>query len=982
MTKKTKKQRSALFSGASIFAAAAAALTATPAVAQDTDDDEAIVVTGTRIPRANLVAPTAVTTVDSQAIEYSGQSNIADVLRGVPSFGVSGLSSSNSNFLTSGGGINTLELRNLGEDRTLVLMNGRRFVSGLAGSAAVDINNIPTDLVERVEVITGGASAIYGSDALAGVVNFIMKDDFEGLATSYQYGQSEEGDDIEHRIVLVGGGNFDQNRGNAVMSVTYSQNDGVLSRDRANTAVDDGALCAFVTGDPDDCQTSLTPVFSSFSEYGRFFIASTGASFTIDPGVGPDGTVVPWSTATYGFNRQHFRRYTVPTERFLLTGNVNYDLNSNLRAFMETSFSHTETQTELEPYPHSNSDLSIGGISIDNPFVPDDLYTAVTTAMCDTDDDDIPDALCGDTEIPYFRRTTELGQRGAIARRNMYRIVFGLEGDIGDNLSWNAYYNFGRSEDNQQGGGQINVANMREALNAVDLNTDADNDPTTNPQDVVCVNPAAVAEGCVPINLFGIGSISPDAAAYVRAPTQRQQLTQQESIGATIGGDLFQMPAGAAMFSVGAEWRRERAEDVPDALTQTGQNAGNKEMPTYGGYNVGEVFGEVEVPLLSDAPLAHDLSVGAAYRWSDYNTVGETEAYTGRVSWSPTEALRFRAQYARAVRAPNIGELFAPGGENFAPVADPCNGVTAVSVGNIDDNCRSIPEIAARIADQGSFTLTQTEIQGTGGFTGAGNPNLQPETSDSFNVGLVFDNDTWIGPLTLSIDYFDIEIENQITTVGRQQALDLCFDVPPGDFNLASQFCSAIVRDADGPAFQLGEITEVNSGFVNEGVLTTSGVDVAVQWLVPLNEWIASAGDLSLRANYTRTLEFEQIEYGVLDDSLGLVGVPEHKWQGAAVYQHGPLGISWETTYLGDSQPSNTNPLFQWSVGEYVVHDLQVTFDVFDNSRLYFGVDNVFNEEAPIILSGVPGNTTGTDTNASVYDPIGRGFYGGVRLRF
>jgi outer membrane receptor protein involved in Fe transport len=338
---------------------------------------------------------------------------------------------------------------------------------------------------------------------------------------------------------------------------------------------------------------------------------------------------------------------------------------------------------------------------------------------------------------------------------------------------------------------------------------------------------------------------------------------------------------------------------------------------------------------------------------------------------------------SRAVRAPNIGELFAPAGENFAEVADPCNGVTAVDDPGtvVDDNCRSIPEVAARIAATGSFTLTQPEIQGTGGFTGGGNPDLSPETADSWNVGVVIDRDfNRAGRVQFSVDYFKIEIDQLIDTIDRQQSVDLCFNAQ--DFPNA--FCGALVRDTTGPVFQQGELTGVNSGYINEGRLETSGVDVSVSYNLSLDDVLNRPwGDVSLRANYAHLLDFEETKFGVNDAAEGEVGFSEHKVQGAIVYNLGPVRAQWETTYLSDAKPDiDPESLFFYDVGSYT-HDVQVGLDVFDSrANLYIGANNVFDEDAPIILSGVPGNTTGTDTAADVYDPIGRRWYAGARVRF
>jgi iron complex outermembrane recepter protein len=949
-----------------LASAAFASVTTVSVHAAEEEPLAEITVTGSRILRANITAPTAVTTIDSAAIEQSGLNNVADILRTVPSFGAPGLSTNNSNFLTSGAGINTLELRNLAEERTLVLVNGRRYVSGVAGTAAVDFNTIPIDLVERVEIITGGASAIYGSDALAGVINVILKEDFEGVRVGYQFGEADVGGNIEHRATFTAGGNFADDRGNAVVSLTYTDNKGMMASQRPETRVDDIALCA-LTEVKDDCQTAEENFFSSFGEGGHFFVPSTGDDFAIASGTGPTATVAPWDTSTYGFNRQAFRRYSVPTERYLLSGLMDYEIGAGVNVFVETMFAQTRTQSDLEPFPHTSDDLNIGGISVDNPFVPQAIRDATLAA--------------GDTEIEYSRRTTELGGRGARSTRDTYRFVVGLEGDIADRFNWSAFYSFGRMDDAQQGGGQVNVLNMREALNAT---VDAEGN-------IVCANPVAIAEGCVPINLFGLNSISPEAADYVRAPTSRQMLTQQESWGADFGGELFDLPAGPFAFAAGVEWRRERSEDVPDVLTQAGLNAGNAEAPVIGDYDVGEAFIELDIPLLRDLPLVNELNLGGAYRYSDYSTVGTTDAYAARLSWSPVESLRLRGQFARAVRAPNIGELFAPGGEDFAPVSDPCDGVTATSTGRIAENCRSIPEIAQRIAAVGVFDLTQPEIQGTGGFTDQGNEDLDAETSDSWSFGVIFDTDfAAIGQMTFSLDYFKIEIEDLIDTVERQTAVDFCFDAE--DF--PNEFCQLLTRDTTGAAFQLGELTEVNSAFVNEGTLETEGVDVSVLWAWNMQDWIqAVPGQVSFRLNYTHLLDFTENKFGATDELEGEVGFADDRWQTGLVYSLGPVMATWEWTYISDSVADKSSDVFNFDVGAYSVHDLQVSYDfaeaggflsgtAFGGTRLYVGVNNVFDEDAPIILSGVPGNTTGTDTNADVYDPIGRAWYAGLNIAF
>ena len=928
----------------SVAVTAAIMVPALPTFAQeDAALVEEVVVTGSRIVRANLESPTAITTVDSASIEYSGELNSAEILRSLPATGVSGLSSNNSNFLTSGGGINTVELRNLGEDRTLVLVNGRRYVSGVAGSSAVDWNTIPTELIERVEVITGGASAIYGSDALAGVINVILKDDFEGVSITSSHGETlEYGDDTTDRFNFTAGGNFDDGKGNAVVSLTYTDEGGVLARDRKNTAVDDLSSIYFGGSVTD----STAPFYSSYSEYGRFGIPSTGDQYVYDNDL---GEVVDWDGNKYGFNRQHFRRYSVPTERFLISSNLNYDLSDNLEAFVETTFARTETQTEIEPYPLSFDDLYIDGVSIDNPYVPQELRDLAVAA--------------GDEYIQFVRRTTELDQRGSFAERQTFRALVGLRGEIND-WNWDTFLGQGQMQDSQRGTGQLNISNFRNALNAVE-------DANGN---IVCADPAAVAEGCAPLNLFGKGAISQAAADYVSAPSVRDQRTKQTIAGINVNGTIVDLPAGPLSLATGWEYRDEYAADFPDALTRTGQNAGNKEEPTEGSYSVNEIYVEMEAPLLSDLPGVQSLSVGAAYRYSDYDTIGATDAYTGRVSWVINDDLRVRGQYARAVRAPNISELYSPGGENFASVSDPCNGVTATTAGVVAENCRSIPAVAERIASEGVFTLTQPEIQGTGGFTGKGNENLFTETSDSYTFGAIFEHDFGtFGSVTTSLDWYSIEIEDLIDTVGRQTSVDFCYN----SNSFPNNFCDFIVRDTTGPSFQVGEITEVNSGYINEGTLTTEGIDLQLAWGRDVGP-----GMLDVKLNYGHVMDYTLSKFGDADELVGEVGYFENQWLATINYAMDKLVVQWETAYLSDASPDISSPDFNYSVGEYVTHDLFANYQFTESLSANIGINNLLDEEAPIILSGVPGNSTGTDTNASVYNPIGRSAYVGVRFTF
>ncbi len=945
---------------------------ASPTIAQERDAEiEEVYVTGSRIKKTELEASTATTVVDSAIIDLSGAVNTADLLRQLPAFGVSGLTGTNSNFAVANSGINTLELRNIGEDRTLVLVNGRRFVGGVPGTAQVDFNQIPTELIERIEVITGGASAVYGSDALAGVVNVILKDDFQGVAASFQGGSSFEGGATESRANLTIGGNFAEGRGNAVVNLSYSNDEGLLSRQRQNTQVDDIAECLF-SGNLADCETERRPVFSSFGESGRFF--PTGANGGPSSITLRNGQTVGFVTATDGFNRQAFRTISVPTQRFLFNAGAHYDISESIRVVFEGSYANSSTVSALEPFPLSSADLfnddPTRGIPFGNPFVQS--TPGFAAAVISRNGGVAP------AEIPFTRRLTEIDARGATANRDTFRFVIGLEGKLGEEWDWQVHYNRGRTTSSQLSTGQVNVANFREALNAV----------VDGAGNIVCANPIAVGEGCVPINLIGRGSISPEAADYVRADSTRIAENFQQIIQGTISGPLFELPAGDVSVALGAEYREESSSDIPDALSQSGQNGGNVSPITEGSFDVYELFGEVNIPLFKDQPFAKELSVGGAYRYSDYSLSGTTHAYSGNARWAPIDGVAFRFQYARAVRAPNIGELFQPEAETFATVADPCNGVTAATTGVVATNCRLVPQIAARIAATGSFTLSQPEIQGTGGFV-SGNPDLGVESSDTFQAGIILNPEFGLGEFVFTADYFNIAIDGVITAPGRQFVLDTCFNSP----NLSSPFCSGAfqVRQAQGPTSLQGALLEVNTPLVNAGTLDTSGIDFFVSWAVPLADlgvgklFGQDPGAVAIRGNYTRLFKYESVILGEFTEGKGTLGTAVNEFQTSFLYQNGPVDFLWETSYFGstvnDADPSSFFFGLPHRAGTY--HDAQIRYALFDKTAsLVFGVDNIFDRAPATILTGVPGNTTGLDTNGAVYDPIGRRYYAGLRVQF
>lgn len=930
---------------------------------------ETVVVTGSRIPHANLEAPTSVTTISAQDLQMKGTVNIAESLRNLPSIGVSGYSTSNTNFATAGVGINSIQLLGLGEARTLVLVNGRRFVSGIPGSNTVDMNAIPTELIDSVEVLTGGASASYGSDALAGVVNIKLKENFEGVSANFQSGITDYGDGGKYKATLTAGGNFANNRGNAVISFGWSHDSAIKSASRPGTDKDNTALCAY-----DDtpitreyCEQNVVGTYSSYGTGGHFW-AGKGV-YGIASGTGTGSDVEPWSTAKYGFNRNAWRLIAVPVNRLTFSGNAHYNFSESVQGYVETTFASTSSSQNMEPSTVdagvSTNLLHNDGVSIDNPYMPTALRQAAIAA--------------GDTSVAFARRMYELGPRHSDARRDTYRVVGGLKGTLLNRFNWDISYNWGHTLSTQNGTGQYTVSNFRNALNA-----------TTLPDgSIVCADTIARDEGCVPINIFGTGSISKEAAAYISAPQSRTANIDQQILAGQVEGKLFTLPAGEVHLITGFEWRQENSSDVPDALTQQGMNGGNKEAATYGSFAVAEGFVETEVPILKNAPLAKYLTVGGAWRFSSYTKQGDTNAYSGRISWSPIDDLRFRIQYARAVRAPNINELFAPGGEDYSSVNDPCDGVKPGDTSPVGKNCLADPLVAQRIARDGIFKLTTSEKQSAGGFNYTGNINLKPEIGNSWIYGAVYNHDFGsAGSVILSVDYYDIGIVNFIGTVGRQTAIDQCF----ASASMAgNSFCGMIVRSSL-PA-SLGVITKVNTSYINNGWAKTSGVSTEFTYQGDLNEigplrngalfGLSDAGQFTSHVTWNWLKSFTEESLGSVTYAKGDIYQPTHRVDATFMYTNGDLSLQWETQFRSGTREDATpdGSFYTLKHPHYFLNDASASYQMSKELELYIGVNNILDTKAPLVYSGINSNVTGTNTAADVFDAIGRRYFFGVRFK-
>ncbi|MGL6043947.1 MAG: TonB-dependent receptor plug domain-containing protein, partial [Sandaracinobacteroides sp.] len=793
---------------ASFIASLLAATTlSAPAFAQTAEtnvaDAETIVITGSRIARPELEGSVPVAVVSSQAITQSGASNIQDVLADLPAAGQS-LSRTTTNFSTTGNGVASVNLRNLGSARTLVLVNGRRFVAGVPGTSIVDLNTIPTDLIKQVEVVTGGASAVYGSEAIAGVVNFVMEDRLEGVQARMQGTLSDKGDAGRQFLSVGAGSSFAGGKGHAQAYFQYDNDEGLRSNLRTFSERD-------------------IPNRSSFASQGLF--STTGGFGGAGAGNGavtPTTNVFTFGTGNAlkqfesanidGYNRNGDRYLAVPVKRYLGAGSAFYDVSESLTFYAEGQFARTESNSRLEPQAVAFNDLpNFDGIPITNPFMP--------TAIRDR-------AVANGQDVVQFRRrSNDIFDRSNVAERTTWRLVGGVRGEFAENFRYDLYYTHGETKD-YTASGTILGPNYANALNAVagpngpvcSINVDAD---LTN-------NDAA----CVPINIFGLNTVSSAAANYVTNGGQLSTydaLVKQDVVSGSVSGDIFQLPGGAVAFAVGAEYRKEQSTEDFDEATNLGLTLGNQLSDTIGSFDTKELFAEIVVPVLADLPFAEYLGFEAAARYADYSTVGGVWSWKIGGEYAPVRDLRFRAVYSEATRAPNISELFSAQSETFPATIDPCDQREGEGDGapitktTLSAACLAVPAIAAAAATAGGFVYTTADIQTINGFVG-GNPDLNEETAKTLTVGAVF-QPSFLAGFSASIDYYSIKVENAIGIIGQQTSLDECYE-GSGD----ALFCDNVVR---GPS---GRVDTINALNLNTGSFEVEGIDVQARYRRAFNE--------------------------------------------------------------------------------------------------------------------------------------------------
>ena len=966
----------------SAITAASLTATAVPTYAQDSDDDT-IVVTGSRIVKQDFISNSPVATVDAIQFERTGIINTEDLLNTLPQT-VAGLTSTSNN---PGNGTATVDLRGLGANRTLVLVNGRRAQpNGAAG--IVDINTIPPALIENVEVLTGGASSVYGADAVSGVVNFILKDDFEGVQANIGYNANEAGDGDTYNANVTIGASTDDGRGNATFSIGWTDRDSVLQGDRefSNVALfDNGAGDGLEPGG-----SSGVPGTSIFAGFDFGAPVPADADIGAGPNVGlgvfdADGTLRPF---VLGGDVNDFYNYApvnflqLPQERFNLGGTARYEINEHAEAYVEGRFSQNVVASQLAPTPIFQTPAN--GFSLDgNPFIDPASQQILSDAIgsgVDTDGDGIDDT----GSFLLRRRLVEVGPRFNNDTRNTFQILGGVRGDLFvDNWTYDVSYSEGRTTNSNFQTGNVNRGRFDQALLLADADGDGnvDVDANGNP---TCSDTSAngSTSACAPLNLFGPGNISPEAAAFLETAVSTTDETIQRVLQANVTGDLgeFSLTDSPIAFAIGGEYIENIFEFRPSQDVAASTIAGFNGAPAVQGeYDVYSAYGEAQIPLLSGLPFAERLTLDIAGRVSDFSTVGTEYNYKVGGEWAVNDQLRFRGNFNTAVRAPNIGELFSPIGENFPGADDPCSASGAPAGGVTAAIAAACVATGVPAAAVGTPLLDPAagQIRSLVG----GNPELGVEEAETITFGAVFTPD-FVEGLTVSVDYFDIEIEDAVGLFGgnTDNILNVCLtDTEFG--GAGSPFCNAVNRRPDGT------IDFVSNQAANVASITLNGIDIAAQYGFDAGE----IGDFGFNYLGTVTLESESQAFDgdTVFDCAGLFGNncgepnPEyrHRLSGTWSKSDFTTQIVWQLLGSVDDGGILDDPVTTQvvdSIGTTHYFDVSVSKSFGENLTLTLGSNNVLDEDPPVIGD----NDEQANTFPSTYDPFGRAFFANARVNF
>jgi outer membrane receptor protein involved in Fe transport len=1024
---KFKSTRERLLASSMICGAALLGLSATQAVAQEGQEVQELVVTGSRIPQPNLTSASPVTVVGAEDIQTRGVTRTEDLVNQLPQV----FAAQGSNYANGATGTATVDLRALGPNRTLVLIDGRRLMNGTpsagAGNTAPDLNFIPAALIERVELVTGGASAVYGADAVAGVVNFIMQQDFEGVRLDLQYSGFQHRNDSKIQDVvrarqagaldpskfalpeetvwdggttdlnLVVGANTADDRGNVTAYVGYRNVQAVTQDQRDYSSC---ALGLSATGPHGfACAGSGTTAPAQFVPGGGL-----EDSITLDPAAPNGRGFRPYVAGRDAFNFAPYNYFQRPDERYVLGAFAHYEFSPAAELYTQLMFMDDHTVAQIAPSGIFGQNININ--CDDNPYLTPTMATSLCAPTIDQlpDDPNFPNTIGTNIDadevtpgqqasVAILRRNIEGGGRQADLRHTSYRGVIGMRGDLGDGWNYDVYGQYGTVSYQQV---YFNEFSLARTLRANDVVIDANGQPACRSA-VPTLAGSNVDAACRPYDVFSTTGPSAESLNYIQTPGFQNGTYTQAVVSGVLTGQLGQYGVKTPWaedgvgIALGTEYRRESLDLNTDVAFQTGDllGQGGATLPSQGSYDLYELFGEARIPLVQDMPFFHSLSAELGYRFSDYSLRFNTNTYKIAGDWAPTEDFRIRASYNRAVRAPNIVELFSTSNVVLNGTTDPCSGATpdftAAQCANTGVTAAQYTHITANTAEQYN------------GLTG-GNPDLDPEKSTTKSLGLVF-TPTFFSGFTLSVDWYNIEVTKRIGQIGQDVTLERC--ALTGD----PTFCNLIQR-APGT----GSLWLSNNGYIidttfNTGGLEVEGVDVEATYRfdfadMSLTNGLSNFGGLGInfQGSYLKDYLVTTLPGDEPFDCAGQYG---NVCTGSAVPAAAPMPewrhkmrVTWSTPW--DLEVSGTWRHISEITSDRGVEtaadaklkamdyfDLAGTWGVRENVTLRFGVNNVFDKDPPLVSqSNCPAGPCSGNTYPQTYDPMGRYLFVGARMDF
>lgn len=948
---------------------------AAPATA---DKGGEIIVTGSRIARRDYTSSSPISTVSSDFIAKTDSSTLETSLNQLPQIASSASSSTNTQ---ARGGQASLNLRGLGQQRTLVLLDGRR-VQPSAADGSVDINVIPANLIGSIEVITGGASAIYGSDAVTGVVNLKLRRDVSGLEVSGKMGVTGMGDGQTRDFNAIAGGKFADGRGSAMISIGYSDRRTAPFDARAylRGQVVVPALPSSLVNVSASNLPSQAAVNAIFAGYGA---AAGSVSRSSQLSFNADGTLfAPTGAVNYRGSRnlpyiyyggiQQFTTtdtYTAqtPLTRYNIYGRADYEVADDIKAFVEGWYTSYNVTTGGAYANAGSSSGKILSVPVTNPFIPGDLRTYLASRP--------------NPNAP-FTITRFMQEAGTRAERNDYdvfQLTAGLNGKIRSaHLDWSLVASFGKTRALTTETGYPSSSALQTLLSAAD-------------------GGRSLCNGGY--NPFGPTPNSASCIAYIARTARNVTELKQTNVEANLAGDLFKLPAGTLKFALGANYRENTYAFSPDNLISSGDLANF--LPVFGSSGktrATEAYGELLIPVIKDAPLVREFNIDASYRYSHYNTVGGISTYKVDGDWTVIDGLRLRGGYSRATRAPSAGELFAATNLGQAPIGspgligsgDPCDSRGAYRSG---PNASAVTALCLAQGVPASLITGFTNTNPRVPFQAGGNTALRPETADTYSIGLVLNPrlaSPWLSHISLSVDWYSIRISRAIGQITNTVALSQCFDgtVNP-TFSSSNYYCSLLARDATN-----GQLTVIQNPLLNLASYKTTGIDTQLDWRVRFDE-IGWKGNGSFGINtvitYLDSFKIKNFATAPTLDYAGTIGNQQidlfadahPRWKATTgvtvTLESVSAGMRWR--YLGAMANAANVGTGGTAHGVPAVSyfDFDLAFNVGKQFTLSLGVVNAFNKTPPVLNDNVTGVLA---TDPYTYDLLGRRFYAGIKARF